>query len=338
MILRRLYLRFRRPTALLAIILAIGTYGYWIIGGETVSLIDCFYMTFITVATIGFTEVIDLTGHPGGRMFTILIGFAGIGTVTYIMSSLTAFILEGELNAAFRRQKMVKSVHNFNGHYIVCGVGRVGTNVANEVFASGRQVVVIERDEQALDAFRQRNPGVPAFPGDASEDDALREAGIDHAAGVFAVTGDDSKNLVVTLSAKALNPALRVVARCHEVNYIEKIRKVGADAIVSPDYSGAIRVVSSMLRPNVTRFLDEMTGTDRPVRVEEIKVATHADGRTIGELGLRSHDRVILAVHGAEGWRLHPEPNDRLRAGEVIVAMVTPKGHAELTSKLSSPG
>ena len=145
MILRRLYLRFRKPTALLAIILAIGTSGYRIIGGDTVSLIDCFYMTFITVATIGFTEVIDLTGHPGGRVFTILIGFAGIGTVTYIMSSLTAFILEGELNAAFRRLKMVKSVRSFNGHYIVCGVGRVGTSVANEVFASGRQVVVIER-------------------------------------------------------------------------------------------------------------------------------------------------------------------------------------------------
>ena len=336
MIVERLIARFGRPASLLVLIFVVGTFGYRAIGGHSVSYVDSFYMTFITIATIGFSEIVDLSTHPGGRLFTMFIGFAGIAVVTYIMSSLTAFLLEGEWNAALRRLKMIRTIQGFDQHFIVCGIGRVGLNVVNELAAAGRRFVAIEASQPAIDAFRERFPEVPVVHGDASEDDILVEAGVARAAGVFAVTGDDSKNLVVTLSAKALQPKVRVVARCHEVNYIEKIRKVGADAIVSPDYTGALRVVSSMLRPNVTRFLDEMTAVDRPVRVEEILVSTIGDGRTVGELELRSRDRVLLAIHGSTGWTLNPDDSHRLSTGDVIVAMVTAAGHAELIGRVST--
>ena len=153
---------------------------------------------------------------------------------------------------------MLKRMSQLKDHYIVCGIGRVGGNVAHELTLTGREYVVIDTSQAHIDAYRERVPDTPFLHGDASEDDLLRQAGVESAAGVFAVTGDDSKNLVITLSARQLNPALRIVARCHEVNYIDKIRKVGADSIVSPDFTGGMRIASAMIRPQVVNLLDEM--------------------------------------------------------------------------------
>jgi len=166
------------------------------------------------------------------------------------------------------------------------------------------------------------------------EDDALREAGIERAAGVFAVTGDDSKNLVVVLSAKALNPRVRVVARCHEVNYIEKIRKVGADAIVSPDFTGGTYLASSMVRPHVVSFLDEMLRSEKSYRIEEIALARPVV--TVGALRLDAHECVLLAVRRAAEWRFNPSADMTLAAGDVLVVMTTPATRQVLERELAT--
>src|SRR6185295_6193196 len=213
---------------------------------------------FITVASIGYGEIVDLSNSPGGRVFNMVIAFVGIANLVYLTSKLAAFILEGRFDEVLRRRKMQDKIDNMKGHYIVCGVGRVGTNVANELAATERAFVAVDDAAQAVALFRERYPAVPVLHGDSSDDEVLERAGVKHAGGVFAVTGDDGKNLLITLAAKHLCPGVRVVARCHEVRNIEKLKRVGADDIVSPDFTGGMRIASSMLRPAVVSFLDEM--------------------------------------------------------------------------------
>src|ERR1039457_2882401 len=229
----RVYRRCATTALALVSVNVVGMVRYKIIGGAQVTWLDCLYMTFITVATIGYGEIIDLSQSPGGRVFTMAIAMVGIGVTGYMISTLTAFILEGDMNQALRRRRMQKSIAALRRHYIICGIGRVGTNVAHELEVTGRRYVIIESGKEAIERYLERCPNALCIHADSSEDSALTEAGIEHAAGVFAVTGDDSKNLVITLSSKLLNPEARLAPRCHEVNYIDEIRKVGADAIVS---------------------------------------------------------------------------------------------------------
>ncbi len=142
----RVYRSFAWSAMAMLMILLVGTMGYRVIGGPGYSWVDCFYMTFITVATIGFGEIVDLSHSPGGRLFTVFIAIAGIGTMTYMLSTLTAFILEGDINQVWRRKKMQSKIEKLKDHYIVCGVGRVGSNVAHELVMTGRHCVVVDTD------------------------------------------------------------------------------------------------------------------------------------------------------------------------------------------------
>jgi voltage-gated potassium channel len=314
----------------------VGTVGYGIVAEGKASVLDCAYMTFITIATIGYAEVIDLTHSPGGRIFTMVIGFVGVANIFYMTSKMTAFIVEGDLNAELRRRRMLDRIGRLKGHYIICGIGRVGTNVAHELHVTRRHFVALDIEQAALDAFRERYPQALFLHGESSDDELLRAAGIQHAAGVFAVTGEDSKNLMITLSAKQLNPGLRIVARCHEVHNIEKLKRVGADAIVSPDFTGGMRIASSMLRPAVVSFLDEMLRTDDRLRVEEVLVPAGAAQRTLAEAAPPSREYIVLAVRDGSAWEFNPSPDHRLPAGAVIVIMAHPEARQALQARLTA--
>lgn len=335
-LLQHIYRRLIYPIAGFVAILVVGTIGYRMIGGAHTSLVDAVYMTFITVATIGYGEIVDLTHSPGGRIFTMAIATAGILNFTYMMGAFTAFLVEGDINHALRRRSMQKRIDKLTGHYIVCGIGRVGTNVAHELSMTNRGFVIIDVNQQKIAAFRERYPDVAYLHGDGSEDEILLDAGIARAQGVFAITGEDSKNLVITLSAKQINPAVRVVARCHEVNYIEKIRKVGADAIVSPDFTGGMRIASSMIRPQVVSFLDEMLRMDNALRVEEIPVPESFTRITLGELGMRKAEYVLLAVRSGGNWVFNPQRDYPLQPGDTLIVMTTPGGRQALELLLTA--
>lgn len=314
----------------LAAVLTTGTIGYRLIGGPQYSWLDCFYMTFITIATIGFSEVVDLSDNPGGRLFTIFVALSGIGVSTYIMSTVVAYLVEGRISDILWRRRMEKSIQKLTQHYIICGIGRVGRNVANELAATRRPYVVIDENMQNIETHLERHPDTVYLVGDACDDDILVRAHIDTAVGVFAVTGDDSKNLLITITAKQLNPALRVVARCHEVRNIEKIRKAGADAIVSPDFTGGLRMASAMIRPHVVTFLDEMLKSDTNLRVEEIVVPSGFPDTRVSELKLRGKDYILLAVREKGHWRFNPADGEIVRPGNTLVVMTTPDGRAQL--------
>ena len=230
---------------------------------------------------------------------------------------------------------MQDRIDAMNQHYIICGVGRVGSNVARELSTTGRQWVAIEENHEVIEALREKDPSVLIIHGDAQDDELLARAGLDRAAGVFAVTGDDGRNLLITLSAKQQNPAARLVARCHEVRNIDKLKRVGADAIVSPDFTGGMRIVSSMIRPAVVGFLDEMLRSEDRLRVEEVTLPPGFAPRSVGDLLAPSRDHILLAVKDGAHWEFNPAGDFSLQAGHVLVAMVKPHGRDALEQLVS---
>jgi voltage-gated potassium channel len=264
------------------------------------------------------------------------IATVGIANVTYATSKLTAFILEKDISEALRRHRMQDQIDTIKNHYIICGVGRVGSNVAHELSVTGRPFVGIEEAPAAIELFKEKHTRALVLHGDCSDDDVLVRAGLARAAGLFAVTGDDGKNLLITLSAKQLNPATRIVARVHDVRNTEKLRRVGADAIVSPDFTGGMRIASSMLRPAVVTFLDEMLRTDDKLRIEETVVPASCAGRSLAEAVPASEGYVVLAVRAAGSWQFNPPADFRLQQGNVLIAMATPQGRRDLERALAA--
>ena len=326
----RVYRSFAWSAMAMVLILTIGTVGYRVIGGPEYSWVDCFYMTFITVATIGFGEIVDLSDSPGGRMFTVFIAIAGIGTMTYMLSTLTAFILEGDINEVWRRNKMQNKIGKLKDHYIVCGVGRVGSNVAHELVMTGRHCVVVDTNFQHIENYLSRHPEQLYLHGDGTDNDILLAAGVTQARGVFAVASDDSQNLVISLSAKQLNQKLRVVARCHDVKNVEKTRRAGADEIVSPDFTGGLRIVSAMVRPHVVSFLDEMLKTEDNLRMEEIIIPSGFSGKTLAMLNSNSREYVVLAIRQGGQWVFNPSTQHIVHESDALMVMTTPHGRTRL--------
>ena len=320
----------------LVLVHIVGTLGYLYIGYPTATWIDSFYMTFITVATIGYGEVIDLSQHPMGRLFTVFIAVVGIVTMSYLFSSFVALLLESDLNVALKRKRMEKAIAKLAGHYIVCGIGRVGTNVAHELSKTDRTLVIIEKDLEALDHWLEHHPQTLYLHDDASDDDALRMAGVHQAAGVFAVTGDDSHNLMVSLSVKLLNPKARVVARLHDIRNADKARRAGADEVVSPDYAGGMRIASAMVRPHVVNFMDQMLHTDNGLRVEEVRVPSGFTPTPLTELIQPSRDYLLMALHEQNKWVFNPAPDHMLVAGTTLILMATPGARTHLEKLLSA--
>ena len=330
----RLFTGFLWSIAIMIAILVIGTAGYHVIGGDKYTLLDCFYMTYITIATIGYGEIVDLSEHPGGRVFTMFIALGGIAVMTYMTSIVTAFLVEGHISEALWRRRMEKHIHKLKNHYIICGIGRVGRNVAHELEATKRSYVVIDEDMNPINIYLEKYPSQMFIHGDGSDDDILQRAHIETARGVFAVTGDDSKNLMISLTAKQLNPAARVVARCHEVRNFEKLRKAGADEIVSPDFTGGLRIASAMIRPHVVSFLDQMLKSDEHLRVEEVVVPSGFAEKTLNELNLHDRDHIVVALRDGARWVFNPDSQHALRPGMTLVIMATPEGRRAVEAAL----
>ena len=320
---------------LLAIVL-IGTLGYWFIGGKQYSFVDALYMTVITITTIGFAEVIDLSGNVGGRIFTMFIAISGIGIMAYIITNITALVVEGELTESFRRRRMEKIAGNYRDHYIVCGLGLVGSCIANELQSTKRPHVIVDVNKNNIDSNLESFRDEVFIEGDATDSTTLLKAGVEKARGLFAVTGDDNQNLVVSLTAKQLNPKLRVVARYKDMRNSEKMKKAGADTVVSPDAIGGLRMVSEMVRPTAVSFLDIML-RDKAVnlRVEELPVPGSFVGRPISAINLKRFPHILLlAVETRGDWVYNPPESHVIDQKDTLVFMTTPEGRDELAGFL----
>ncbi len=328
----QMYKKFFGAGITLISVLIAGTAGYWFIGDGKYSVIDCFYMTVITITTIGFGEIIDLSGNHTGRLFTVFIALFGISTLTYILSNFTAFVIEGELNETLRRKKMDKLIKKLKEHYIICGIEGVGFHIVNELVKTNRPHIIVDIDikkiEKVLEVFHEK----VYIEGDATDSDTLFKAGIMKSSGLFAVSGDDNQNLVISLTAKQLNPAVRVVARCHDPKNIEKMKKAGADSVVSTTFIGGLRMASEMVRPAVVSFLDIMLrDKEKNLRIEEIKVTELFSGMTLSELNLKNYQNMLLiAVKTEDNWFFNPPGNFELKTDNILIFMCSSHEREEM--------
>ncbi|MBP6108826.1 MAG: NAD-binding protein [Rhodocyclaceae bacterium] len=318
------------------IVLLFGTMGYKEMGGDEVGWLDAAYMTFLMVATIGYGSGIELFHHPERELFTMAIAFSGIGIVTYLFSSVTALMLASDFDKTMRRRRMEKRMRSLEGHYVLCGFGRVGRNVASELDITHRHHIVIDERLDLLESLAETHSGFLYIHGDASDDDVLIKANIAKAKGVFAVTGDDSRNLMISLTARQLNPAIRVVARCNDLRNVEKMKKAGADATVSPNFTGGMRIASAMLRPQVVSFLDEMLRSEHNLRVEEVTAPVTFQPCMLSALNLKhSENYILLAVRTDADWVFNPPASFVVQPGFTLIAMASPQGREEIRKSLS---
>ena len=325
--------------AFILLVTLVGIVGFSIIDPDA-GFVRAFFMTAITLTTVGYGEEIAVD-TDGARIFTAVLILFGMGATLYFVSTGTAFLLEGELGNVFRRKKMQRQLAELEGHMIVCGGGPTAMYATAELHQVERPVVLVCPTKKEAEAAASRLPAVAVILGDPTDDDILRAAGVERAFGLIACSEGDNENVVITLTGRQLNPRLRIVSRLSDVDTESKVRKVGANAVVSPQHIGGLRLASELIRPTVVTFLDKMLlDTDRSLRIDEVTIAEHSVsvGKAINELGLEHVPGVLLlAIRGMDGdWEYNPRRSTTVRAGTALIFLGSPDDSKLLRERLGA--
>lgn len=306
----------------------VGAAGYHLLGAGRWSYADCLYMTLITLSTVGYGEVLPgMAQVPGARVWTILLIVLGSGSLLFFISSLTAFIVEGDITGVIRRRRMQKAIAALKEHIIVVGIGGTGIHVAAELHASHVPYVVIDTDEERLSNLSAESlPGMLYVHGDGTVDQVLQQAGIERAAGLAATLPEDKDNVFVTITARALNADLRIVSKLTADSAQTKLRRAGANATVSPSLIGGRRLVSELIRPSVVQFLDTLLHErSKTLRVEEVIIPSGSTlaGSCLGDTSIRQNSKVLLlAAHQADGtYTYNPDAGFVLTGGSKLLVL-----------------
>ncbi len=304
---------------------ATGVVGYIVI--EKWSVLESVYMTAISLTTVGFKEVRPLS--DSGRIFTIILITLGVSLFFYAAGTLAEAIVEGHIRGLIGRRRMEKKISKLNNHYIVCGYGRLGKVICQELNVRKYQVVVIDNKESAIKAAAQS--GLYYLRGDATLDEVLTKAGIKRAKGLITVLGTDAANVYITISARSLNPSLIIVARAEDENAERKMFMVGATKVISPYKIGATRMALAVLKPTLTEFLDlasHSVGFDLDIEQIEIMPGSDLAGKALKEVSLREKTGVTVIAIKKKGGRLTLQlsPDEPLEPGDVIIALGTKSG------------
>lgn len=314
---------------------AAGTVGYMVLEGW--NPVDAIYMTVITLSTVGFSEVRPLS--ETGRMFTAALIVAGVGAVTYLFAAVSQYVISGELTGSLRKRRMQHRIDALQGHYIICGFGRVGRQALLDLVDKGKSCVVIEQGDSSVPEAGT----TLSIVGDASDDDVLQRAGVQRAAGLVAVTGDDATNLFITLTARTLNSSIVIVARANNPASEPKLRRAGATHVISPYIISGRRIARQLLFPSVTDFLDVvMHSGSLELLLEECRIEPDSDlhGTTVHEAQVRSRTgaNVLAARRHNEGRIVTNLPAEmRFEPGDVLIALGTEAQLKALTALATRP-
>ena len=317
---------------LVAGVVAGGTLGYMII--ERWSLLDSLYMTVITVGTVGFSEVHPL-GAPG-RLFTILLIFAGIGALGFAFSQLVEFVVEGHLTNILEVRRMEKRLATLQGHTIVAGLGRVGSVVARALAEEAAQFVVVDASAESVGVAREE--GWLFVQGDATEEGVLLAAGVERASSIVTALSGDAENLFVTITARALNPEMFIVARSSHESTESKLMTAGANRVITPNVIGGRRMASMVLHPTVADYLDLVTGAQGvEFRLQEVELTAESSyvGRSLSDTGIRETTgaQVVAIVNPNGTVDANPVAATVLRPGQRLVVVGSVDQVAVLTER-----
>lgn len=318
-------------SALLLLLLAGGGFVYqWVEGWPW---IDGFYMTFITLTTIGFMEVHTLS--MAGRLVTIIIGVTGIGIATFVIARLAQLLLVSD---RLQRRHMQEQIDRLHDHYIICGFGRVGHRLAEDLTQANHPFVVIDNDRAVID--NQMIDDMLYLVGDSQDEAVLQAAGIDRAQGLIIALPEDSLNVFVTLTARELHADLYILTRTVDHKNRRKLLHAGADKVIAPSEVGADRMAQVILRPNVDQFLEQVLHTGAlGLQIEEVHVQPHApiEGETLASSMFRQQfDAVVIGIIDSDTneMKFHPGPSDRIEAGDILIVI----GDPEMIHRLREEG
>ena len=318
----------------LGCVFLIGTLWYWLVEGWSIE--DAAYMTVITLATVGFGEIHPLGNR--GRLFTISLILMGVISIGYIVNRFTEALIQGYFQEGIRLRQQRRLMESLSGHYIICGFGRTGRQIALEFEAEGVSFVTIDLDLESIQTAQQL--GFIALQGDATLDETLLKARIDRAVCLVAALPSDAENLYTLLSAKTLNSQIRAIARASTQEALQKLQRAGADAVVSPYITGGKRMAAAALRPQVMDFVDGiLTGADRQLYMEEFRLdpdVCPCVGQTLREARLRSQTgALVLAIRRTDGTLIGgPTADTELMAGDLLICMGTAEQLRQINQNL----
>ncbi|RJQ52902.1 MAG: potassium channel protein [Desulfobacteraceae bacterium] len=312
---------------LLAVFLTVmtGSAGYFLIFGGKPKFIDCVYMTVISLTSVGYGEILPVTGNLPAQIYTMSLIVLGMGVILYGISTLTAMLIEGKLSGILRRKQMEKQIAKLKDHYIVCGVGETGRHVLSELIKNKEAVVLIEQDEEAIGRCLSLED-LLYVKGDATDDENLITAGIERAAGIIICLPSDKDVLYVTMTARMLNKKIRIISSMINPQLEAKLKKAGADKVVSPNYIGGLRMASEMIRPTVVDFLDSMLRSKHGnIRIHEIRFTKNSPalGKAIRETGLQDKHRLLILGIRQSGreTEFNPPPNKIIEEDTMLIVM-----------------
>lgn len=319
----------------LVILLIASSVGYHLIEGWPV--LESLYMTIITLTTVGFGEVRDLS--PLGRVFTMVIIVFGITFITIFLGTSAKFMVEGQIRKVMGRRKLDNEIKNLKKHYIICGYGRIGSVICKDLSEKPIPFVVVEKDPEKVRCLDEA--GYLYVNGDSTEEDVLLQAGIEGAWGLAAALPSDADNVYITLTARGLRPDIYILARADEDGAEVKLRRAGADKVISPYHIGGKRMAQAILRPTVVDFLDVAMlgrGEDAELQMEEFSVGPNSTlaAKTLKEAAIRQEFGVIVVAIKREGKDMifNPLPDLQILSGDILIVIACRKNLAELEKSL----
>jgi voltage-gated potassium channel len=314
--------RLKYGAALLCIVFIIGTLGFHFI--EDWTYLDAFFMTLITITTIGYQEIHPLT--ETGKVFDIFLILLGVGSAAYVFATFTRFIVEGEMQRYFGRRRLDKTIMRMSNHYIICGNGRIGSLISQELLHSNKTFLVIDKDPAVIESLERT--GVPHILGDASDEEILIKGGIKRSKGLIATASSDMTNVYIILVAKELNPDLFVLARAETEDSVKNLKRAGANKVVSPYLIGGRHMANIILKPTVVDFIELATGEktgDFIIQMEgfKIKEDSRLVGKTLKDAPIRKDiGLIVVAVRDRTGKMIfNPGAELKISADDVLVCI-----------------
>jgi len=329
--------RLRIIVPIFALVIGTGTVGYLLLEDDF-GWVDALYQSVITISTVGFGEVRVLS--DASRIFTIVLILLGVSAFTYTFSVLGEYVVAGEFRGSVRARKMRNAIANLSGHTIICGRGRIGNRIAEEFKVIGEPVVVIDSDSEVSEQMKQA--GILTVEGDAGDDQTLIDANVHKASRLIAATGSDATNLMISLSARSLNPNIFIVARADDESNEQKLLKAGANRVVPIYRSTGRRMAQLALRPHAVEFTDIALGDQEiELSIEDLIVqpGSRLDGATLEEcITPEGGNYMVIAVRRHNGeLEMMPPPSTRIAAQDVVVVFGTRDQFSELESLTSAP-